>query len=123
MTYALFQPDNTTEVQIPQPDYASWRTVERGPFADSTTRSGARVAVEWRFKRDISEADYQLFTTWRPAGGKMQFRTWRPTTGGSAATFVKCEGVMAETIAGTQDPGTKEYSGVVVRWTAVKEVV
>ena len=121
MTYALFQADNTTEVQIPQPDYAEWRQVSRGAFADGTERTAARVAVTWRYKRPISEADYQLFLTYRPAGGKMQFRTWRAATGGSPATFVKCEGVMSAIVAGVLSAG--EYAGVQVTFTAVTEVV
>lgn len=119
MPYRLYQQDNTTPVAIPQPNADDWGTVDRPPFNDGGKRKSAFVTVEWRYRRPISQAAFQLFTTYRPDSGKIQFETWKKPAGAVAGQFVKCEGIMDEPTGILQDG---EYHSVRLRFTAVRQV-
>jgi hypothetical protein len=119
MAYRIYAQDGATPVEIPQPLAASWETVKVGTNADLTERVSRYKRVRWTFG-PMSEADYQLFQTYRPANGVVYFDTWKRPTGGVAGRWVKCRGIMPETIPGALTDG--EYSGVAFTWLAVEEV-
>lgn len=119
MPFRLYQSDNTTPVTIPQPEVATWKTIDRPAFSDGGKRKSAFVTVEWRFKAALSAADFQLLTTYRPDSGKLQFETWKKPVGAVAGQFVKCEGIMDEP-EGVERDG--RYNAVAVRFTGVRQV-
>lgn len=119
MAYRLYALDNTTPIDIAQPAASGWQTVVVGTRPKGTQRVSRFKRVRWTFAR-LTEDEYQVFVQSRPPDGVIQFDTWKRATGGVHGTFVKCAGVMAETIPGALRDG--EYTGVTVVFIAVEEV-
>lgn len=118
MVYRLYN-GASTPVAIPQPDTATWGRVSREPSSDGGARSSGFASVEWSYAGPMKASDFLLFTTYRPDSGLVTFDTWKKPTGASNATFVKCQGFMAEP-SGVERDG--EYYGVSVKFSAVREV-
>lgn len=95
MTAALYATTtSTTPIAIPQPLETIVERVPRGTFADGSQRFALGRRVTWRF-RPLTEAQFALFLTTRPANGRVKFRTWWPAEGSTAGGYRDCTGIMA----------------------------
>lgn len=117
--FELYQPDNTTPIAVAQPRHATWEEQQLGSFANGAPRVSRYRRVEWRYDR-LSAAEYQVFVQNRPASGALQFKTFVQPIGGTAASYVKCSGVMRRINSGRFVDG--EYLGITVVFERVEIV-
>lgn len=66
----------------------------------------------------MTAAEYLQFVVNRPASGIMQFKTFIQPTGGTAATWAKCSGVLQRINSGRFVDG--EYLNVTIEWVKVE---
>lgn len=118
----IYATDNVTRLEIPRPTEAHIELVERGTNADGSPRTARKFKLVWTFGQSygLSEADMLVFTSARPANGKMKIRVALPTAGGALARYADCWAVMSPLFGAERRRG--RVYGLTVFFTQVMEI-